>query len=115
MPPDYREPWQPVAGRRIEPPVWQRRIRTALLWGLGLTGLGIAITYVAPVFKEHEVRLAEEAKVAARLEEMRLLQAREEAKLRWLRNDDAYLEIQARDKLDLQAPGETVIRFHSDR
>lgn len=115
MPPDFREPWQPVAGRRIETPVWQRRIRSVLIWGLVATCVGIATTYVAPVFKEHKARLAEEAKVAARLEEMRLLQAREEAKLRWLRNDDAYLEIQARDRLDLQAPGETIIRFHSER
>ena len=115
MPPDFREPWHPVADRRLEPPVWQRRIRATLLLALGATGLGIAITYVMPVFDEHTARLAEEAKVAARLEEMRLLQAREEAKLRWLRNDDAYLEIQARDKLDLQSPGETIIRFHSER
>ncbi|MFM7182911.1 MAG: septum formation initiator family protein [Verrucomicrobiales bacterium] len=115
MPPDFREPWQPVADRRLEAPVWQRRIRSVLLLGLGATGLGIAITYVMPVFDEHKARLAEEAKVTARLEEMRLLQAREEAKLRWLRNDDAYLEIQARDKLDLQSPGETIIRFRSDR
>lgn len=115
MPSEFREPWQPVAGRRLEAPVWQRRIRAVLLCGLGVTGLGIAVTYVAPVFREHKARLAEEAKVVARLEEMRALQAREEAKLRWLRNDDAYLEIQARDKLDLQAPGETIIRFHSER
>jgi cell division protein FtsB len=115
MPPDFREPWQPVAGRRLEPPVWQRRIRAVLFAGLGLTGLGIAGTYVAPVFKEHKAMLAEEAKVAARLEEMRRLQASEEAKLRWLRHDDGYLEIQARDKLDRQAPGETIIRFQSER
>ncbi len=113
MNPGPREPWNPVAGRRLEPPSWQRRLRSVLLLGIGLTGLGIAATYIAPVLKEHEAMLAEEAKVAARLDEMRKLQAHEEAKLRWLRNDDAYLEIQARDKLDLQAPGETIIRFRS--
>ena len=115
MPPELHETWHPVAGRRIEAPAWQRRIRSFLLLGIGATGLGIAVTYVFPVFEEHKARLAEEAKVAARLEEMRLLQAKEEAKLRWLRNDDAYLEIQARDRLDLQSPGETIIRFHAER
>lgn len=114
MNPEPREPWNPDAGRRLEPPSWQRRIRMVLFLGIGALSLGISWTYMAPVMKEHETMLAEEAKVAARLDEMRKLKAHEESKLRWLRNDDAYLEIQARDKLDLQAPGETVVRFRTE-
>ena len=115
MKPGPREPWQSVAGRRLEPPAWQRWLLKSLVIALGIVVLGIAATYLVPVRKDYEAVMAEEARVMIQLEEMRQLHAREEAKLHWLRNDDAYLEVQARDKLDLQAPGETIVRFQNSQ
>jgi cell division protein FtsB len=99
------------AGRRPAPPTWHRGLRQLLTLLLGAILAGIGLTYLHPLLKARQDLLAEESRVAAQLGEMRHLQAGEEAKLRWLRNDDEYLQIQARDKLDLQAPGETVVRI----
>lgn len=114
MTPGPREPWQNVAGRRLEPPAWQRWLFKSLAFALGMAMVGVAGTYLVPVHNEYKAMLVEESKVKAQLEDMRQIQTHEEAKLRWLRNDDAYLEVQARDKLDLQAPGETIVRFKTN-
>ena len=85
--------------------------RQVVIFLLGLVCTGIVWTYLEPVLKAQKVQSAEEARVAALLEVARRRAATEKEKLEWLRKDDAYLEIQARDRLDLAAPGDTVIRF----
>jgi len=40
---------------------------------------------------------------------------RERQKIDWLRNDREYLEIQARDRLDLRDHGETIIRLRESQ
>ncbi len=72
---------------------------------------GVAFTYVVPVLAEHRQALEEEAALHERREALRREVARARNELHWLRYDPAYYEIHARDRLDLQRPGEIVVRF----
>jgi len=89
------------------------RLLLVLLVGSGI--VVVAITYLLPVLHQHRLLKTEEAEVHSQLEVLRDMAAREEMQLHWMRNDDAYLEILARDRLDLQKSGETIIRFQDQR
>lgn len=72
---------------------------------------GVAFTYVLPVLAEHRQVLEEESALHERREALRREVARARNELHWLRYDPAFYEIHARDRLDLQRPGEIVVRF----
>jgi cell division protein FtsB len=63
-------------------------------------------------------KLTEQDAMIAKVETLkterdRLLHERDKRvrRVEWIKNDDRYLEIEARDRLDLQKEGEYVIRF----
>jgi cell division protein FtsB len=88
-----------------------RVVRLMLVFLLGAVLAGVSYTYLVPVLAEFDRARALEARVEAELAALEKLAEHEEEKLHWMRYDPAYLELQARDKLDLHAPGEIVVRF----
>ena len=68
------------------------------------------------LFLRPEMRLQQEADVEIALLEAerdaaRKLRDEHQRKLDWVRNDPEYLEVVARDVLDLYSPGEVVLRL----
>ena len=104
-------PWIHSPERRLGPPPWQRLVHQLMLVVLGFIMIGVGATYIYPLVKSHQALQNEENQLAQELQQLRTLHDREETRLRWLRNDHQYLQIQARDKLDLQSPGEIIVRM----
>ena len=73
----------------------------------------IAITSVPffPKFKDYRALNQEGREVAARRDKYRALLEEKEAELRLIENDPQYLELKARDHLDLAKEGEVIFRF----
>ena len=94
---------------------WLRTLRHAVFFLLGAALAAVSLTYLLPVLKEHRTLAAQEDQVSTELGRLRDAAAVEQEKLHWMRNDPEYLEIQARDRLDLQAPDESIIRFQPAR
>ncbi len=77
-------------------------------------GLLIAAT-AAPQKEEYEKLQAKLRQTQAREEAALARKEYKEIQLHALREDTAYLEIQARDRLNYYRPGERVLRFDRDR
>ena len=92
-----------------------RRVRFLLVLLLGAVLAAVSLTYLTPLLKEQKALQAEEARATIELANLREAAAAEEEKLHWMRYDPEYIRVHARDRLDLQAPGESIIRFQSGR
>jgi cell division protein FtsB len=77
-------------------------------------GLLIAAT-AAPQKKEYEKLQAQLRTAQEREQEMLARKEHQRIELQALREDTAYLEVQARDRLNFYREGERVLRFDSDR
>lgn len=77
-------------------------------------GLLIAATS-APEKRELEKLEAKLRQTQAREEDALAKKEHKEIQLHALREDTAYLEVQARDRLNYYRPGERVLRFDRDR
>ncbi len=77
-------------------------------------GLLIAAT-AAPQKSEYDKLQAKLRQTQAREEAALARKEHKDIQLRALREDTAYLEIQARDRLNYYRPGERVLRFGRDR
>jgi len=77
---------------------------------VGCIAFGVA--HFLPQREADERSKEELAEVEAEVRQLRELAAGEKRKTERLRYDDAYLEVVARDRLNLQKPGERVIRFN---
>lgn len=97
---------------RREATVWQRlnRILFALLFLA--VWLGIISLFVPP-WKKIQAAHAEIDALQAQRDEQKMLLARANREVNWLKTDPAYLEIIARDRLDLMKYGETVFRLEA--
>ncbi|HCN77034.1 MAG TPA: hypothetical protein DIT13_07560 [Verrucomicrobiales bacterium] len=85
---------------------------------IGVAKFCILLLAVPVIIRIHEMPLAEQNAMRAKLEEMKagrdLLLARRDMLLRqveWIKNDTGYLEIRARDHDEVHKKGEYVIRF----
>lgn len=90
--------------------VW-RAVSRLLGWLVAIALVCLGLAYFKP-------QMARQAALEAELRGLReALRAEEEkhealrAQLDWIKNDPAYLEVQARDRLDMAREGETVVRF----
>ena len=92
-----------------------RMVRRLLGFLLGSVLVAVSFTYLLPVLNEQKTLKVEEAQTTIELAKLREVAAAEEEKLKWMRYDPDYIGIHARDRLDLQAPDESVIRFQSGR
>lgn len=81
--------------------------------GLGCLLLLIAIISVPffPRFRDYRALNEEGRQVAALRDKYRAALEEKEAELRMIENDHQYLELKARDHLDLYKEGEVIFRF----
>ncbi len=77
-------------------------------------GLLIAAT-AAPQKKEYEKLQAQLRNAQEREKDMLARKEHQRIELKALREDTAYLEVQARDRLNFYREGERVLRFKGDR
>ncbi len=84
--------------------------------GLGCLLLMIGIISVPffPRFRDYRALNEEGRQVAARRDKYRAILEAREAELRSIQTDPQYLEIKARDHLDLYKDGEVIFRFEQD-
>lgn len=90
--------------------VWQRLNR--------LIGVLIVVAVVAgiigaflPQLQRQQAAAAEEQRLEVLVKQSRERVARKTRELAWLKNDPSYVEIIARDRLDLMKEGETIYRL----
>lgn len=96
-----------------EPPnvtIWQRINRLlAVLIVLAMVA-GVIGGFLPQLQKQRAAR-AEEARLKLLIEQRRKIVLRQTRELNWLKNDPSYVEIIARDRLDLMKDGETIYRL----
>lgn len=94
--------------------IWQRlnRILFALLFLA--VWLGIISLFVPP-YKKLQAARSEIDALQAQRDEQKMLLARANREVNWLKIDPIYLETIARDRLDLMKDGETVFRLEPER
>jgi cell division protein FtsB len=95
---------------RREASVWQRlnRVLAALLL---LAGLLVAVSLFLPRYKQLSQSRAQIDALQLEVTQQRNVLARRSREVNLLKNDPEYLEIIARDRLDLMKPGETILRL----
>jgi cell division protein FtsB len=99
---------------RRDATIWQRLNR--ILFGLLFLAVWLGIiTLFVPPYQRLQAARAEIDALQAQRDEQKLLLARGMREVNWLKNDPAYLETIARDRLDLMKEGETVFRLEPAR
>lgn len=89
--------------------IWHRINR--FLWAiLVLTMIAVVIGAFLPELQKQRNEREERERLHKLIDEQRTLHARYERQIGWLEHDAAYLEIIARDKLDMAKPEETILR-----
>jgi cell division protein FtsB len=91
-----------------------RAARRLALFALCLAIGFIVIASTYPQRRELERLQVDLAREGARLNDVRAERERHAIELRALREDPAYLEVRARDRLGLHLKGERVLRFRRD-
>jgi cell division protein FtsB len=89
--------------------IWHRINR--FLWVLlVLTMIGVVIGAFLPELQKQRSEREERDRLHRLIDEQRSLHSRYERQIGWLEHDPVYLEIIARDKLDMAKPEETILR-----
>ena len=89
--------------------IWHRINR--FLWVmLVLAMVAVVIGAFLPELQKERAERAERERLHKLIDEQRALHNRYERQIRWLAHDADYLGIFARDKLDRQRDGETILR-----
>lgn len=99
---------------KIEPDAGTQRLHWAVRTFRFLLGFLVLVVVVVLFYPSGDAQAAMEAKIEVLRRERDALKAERDAQLRkmeWIKTDDSYLEIAARDRLGLQKEGEFVIRF----
>ena len=82
------------------------------LIGLVLVGaIVLAVVFLRPEMAQQQVVDAEIADLVQVRDAARKTRDDHQRKLDWVRNDPEYLELVARDVLDLYSPGEVILRL----
>ena len=97
---------------RREASLWQRWNRVLVILLLLSVWLVIVSLFVPP-YKKLKMGHEEIDKLQAQRDEQQALLSRQTKEVNLLKTDPAYLEISARDRLDLMKEGETVFRIES--
>lgn len=97
---------------RREASVWQRWNRV-LLTLLFLAAWLVIISLFAPPYKKLKLGQEDISKLEAQRDQQQALLAKQTREVNLLKTDPAFLEITARDRLDLMKEGETVFRIES--
>ena len=95
---------------RREATVWQR-LNSILRVLLAVAVLLVIVSLFLPLSKKRAQSQVEIDRLQAQVNDQKTLLARQTREVNLLKTDPAYLEIMARDRLDLMKEGETVFRF----
>jgi len=106
----YRQPRKQFSAKQESLDVWQHLTRLLLV--AVLVGLAIlAVSFFAPQLEIQRQMEADNALVASRRDEVKRQRDELARRQHLLKTDPEYLEQFARDRLDLQREGETIIRI----
>lgn len=90
---------------------WLRLLLNRILYILLIAAILILmICWFLPLLKERQKQQLALQSLEQQLAQEKLVYKREEKKLAWIQNDPDYLEMLARDKLDLKKPEEKIFR-----
>jgi cell division protein FtsB len=95
---------------RREATVWQR-LNSVLRVLLVLASVLVIVSLFLPQSKKLNQSRAEIDKLQGQVTEQKILLARQTREVSLLKTDPTYLEIMARDRLDLMREGETIFRL----
>ena len=95
---------------RREATVWQR-LNSILRLLLAVAVLLVIVSLFLPLSKKRAQSQVELDRLQALVNEQKTLLARQTREVNLLKTDSAYLEIMARDRLDLMKEGETIFRL----
>lgn len=91
---------------------WLRALLSRILYILvGLALLILLICWFLPLIKDSQRQEHTLTTLQSQIDEQKSIYAVQSRKLKMLQNDKDYLEVMARDKLDLMKPGETIFRM----
>jgi cell division protein FtsB len=91
---------------------WIRSLLTRIFYLLVLVATFILlICWFLPLVKERQRQQYALQNLKLQVEQERATYNKQSRKLTLLQNDPAYIELLARDKLDLMKPGETIFRM----
>ena len=91
---------------------WIRSLLTRIFYLLVLVATFILlICWFLPLVKERQRQQYALQNLKLQVEQERATYNKQSKKLTLLQNDPAYIELLARDKLDLMKPGETIFRM----
>jgi len=90
---------------------WLRLLLNRILYILLIAAILILMTcWFLPLLKERQKQQLALQSLEQQLAQEKLVYKREQKKLAWIQNDPNYLELLARDKLDLKKPEEKIFR-----
>ena len=95
---------------RREATVWQR-LNSILRLLLAVAVLLVIVSLFLPLSKKRTQSQVEIDRLQAQVNDQKTLLARQTREVNLLKTDPAYLEIMARDRLDLMKEGETIFRL----
>jgi cell division protein FtsB len=95
---------------RREASVWQR-LNSILRVLLALAVLLVIVSLFLPLSKKRTQSQVEIDKLQAQVNDQKMLLARQTREVNLLKTDPAFLEVKARDRLDLMKEGETIFRL----
>jgi cell division protein FtsB len=95
---------------RREATVWQR-LNSILRVLLAVAVLLVIVSLFLPLSKKRTQSQVEIDRLQAQVNDQKTLLARQTREVNLLKTDPAYLEIMARDRLDLMKEGETIFRL----
>ena len=95
---------------RREATVWQR-LNSILRVLLAVAVLLVIVSLFLPLSKKRAQSQVEIDRLQAQVNEQKTLLARQTREVNLLKTDPVYLEIMARDRLDLMKEGETIFRL----
>ena len=95
---------------RREATVWQR-LNSILRVLLALAALLVIVSLFLPLSKKRAQSQVEIDKLQAQVNDQKMMLARQTREVNLLKTDPAFLEIKARDRLDLMKEGETIFRL----
>lgn len=101
---------------RVETKIRLIRVVNRILYVCVAIAFGIVITaFAVPQKREYEKQQTQLRAILEREEETLARKEHKRIELQALREDTAYLEVQARDRLNYYREGERVLRFDANR
>jgi cell division protein FtsB len=95
---------------RREATVWQR-LNSILRLLLAVAVVLVIVSLFLPLSKKRTQSQVEIDRLQAQVNEQKTLLARQTREVNLLKTDPVYLEVMARDRLDLMKEGETIFRL----